>query len=340
MSPPTYPPSSSSFSPLPQASPTTWSTMRALAQISSPSSSKEMPSVISPMCKRSKDNKDPTSNDKPDISQNPEKDKKKKGQKDKAKAQSKGSLSCSGRSSKKGSGRGTNRQGKNGMGGGRGRKWSAATPQNTQQKCTRHPSGPPIQTKVVIDELEEYSYIANFESVHSSHAVILNPTLNDLQHGGKMLLCAKKRCSFYVIKYGQRSATKMSFFLKRLNHPNIIAPKKMFIWDGFTCALLPVYTVLSKLLTYRSQLASQFYSMSHNLACGVQFLHLNGVAHMDIKPDNLIFDASFKLIIINFDLSLSFRDEEQMNNNKWQGTDFWMAPGSFFFFFAVLPFWT
>lgn len=36
---------------------------------------------------------------------------------------------------------------------------------------------------------------------------------------------------------------------------------------------------------------------------GIEYLHLKGIAHMDIKPSNLMLDSEFRLKIIDFDLS-------------------------------------
>jgi serine/threonine protein kinase len=43
----------------------------------------------------------------------------------------------------------------------------------------------------------------------------------------------------------------------------------------------------------------------------VAFLHMNGVAHLDLKLDNLLYNASGQLKIIDFDVAMQVTDEEQ-----------------------------
>lgn len=55
---------------------------------------------------------------------------------------------------------------------------------------------------------------------------------------------------------------------------------------------------------------------------GLEYLHNRGVAHLDIKMENLLLDANFSLKIADFDLS-AFTGEK---NPLAQGTKFYRAP--------------
>merc|ERR1719285_1391703 len=44
------------------------------------------------------------------------------------------------------------------------------------------------------------------------------------------------------------------------------------------------------------------------LILGIEFLHLNGIIHKDIKPENLCFDANFSLKIIDFGSAASSQE--------------------------------
>ncbi|KAI0291835.1 kinase-like domain-containing protein, partial [Russula brevipes] len=58
---------------------------------------------------------------------------------------------------------------------------------------------------------------------------------------------------------------------------------------------------------------------------GVAFLHEWCVAHRDIKPDNLVLDRDFCLKIIDFDLAMRVRDEDEEVDDQC-GTKYWIAP--------------
>ena len=58
---------------------------------------------------------------------------------------------------------------------------------------------------------------------------------------------------------------------------------------------------------------------------GVAYLHKFCIAHRDIKPENLVVDREFCLKIIDFDVSLQVKDEDEVVEGKC-GTKGWMAP--------------
>ncbi|KAI0286413.1 kinase-like domain-containing protein, partial [Russula brevipes] len=58
---------------------------------------------------------------------------------------------------------------------------------------------------------------------------------------------------------------------------------------------------------------------------GVAYLHQCNIAHRDIKPDNLVVDREFCLKIIDFDVAMQVKDENQEVDNSC-GTKHWMAP--------------
>merc|ERR1719498_1457856 len=58
------------------------------------------------------------------------------------------------------------------------------------------------------------------------------------------------------------------------------------------------------------------------LVSAVNYLHVNNIAHMDIKLDNLMLGANFELKLIDFDFALTCRD----SGNKGRGTKNYRAP--------------
>ena len=61
------------------------------------------------------------------------------------------------------------------------------------------------------------------------------------------------------------------------------------------------------------------------LVHGVKFLHKNRVAHLDIKPGNIVVARRTHLYIIDFDISVRVDDPDSMID-QWLGTPPWMAP--------------
>ena len=73
--------------------------------------------------------------------------------------------------------------------------------------------------------------------------------------------------------------------------------------DYFSKGLLFDY-ILYNCLTER-----QVKLVFRKLILGFQFLHRNGICHLDIKPENIVFDKDFWPVIIDFGLSKKFKDE-------------------------------
>ena len=66
---------------------------------------------------------------------------------------------------------------------------------------------------------------------------------------------------------------------------------------------------------------------AYQILKGLYFCHLNKVAHLDIKPKNIVIDQFLNLKIIDFSVSL---DYSNINKNKielpFQGTNFYISP--------------
>ncbi|KAH8982946.1 kinase-like domain-containing protein [Lactarius deliciosus] len=65
--------------------------------------------------------------------------------------------------------------------------------------------------------------------------------------------------------------------------------------------------------------------LGRGLIEGLGYLHEHGIAHRDIKPDNLVCDDDFCLHIIDFDVAIEVQDENA-EVDKYRGTRGWTAP--------------
>ena len=91
-----------------------------------------------------------------------------------------------------------------------------------------------------------------------------------------------------------------------------------------TFIVLPTAYPLDLELTLGQLLSSTVVDLSRQLIAGVGFLHRHGIAHLDIKPGNIVVLQN-QLFIIDFDISVFVTDPDALIN-RWCGTPPWMAP--------------
>jgi len=71
-------------------------------------------------------------------------------------------------------------------------------------------------------------------------------------------------------------------------------------------------------------LQSKVVDLGYQLIVGVGFLHHHGIAHLDIKPENIVVLQN-QLFIINFDILVCVNGPDALINH-WCRTPGWMAP--------------
>ena len=65
--------------------------------------------------------------------------------------------------------------------------------------------------------------------------------------------------------------------------------------------------------------------LAYQFLQGVQFMHQNHVAHLDLKPDNLLLAAPMKLTITDYNTSYCVTTEDEWIKG-YRGTEGWVAP--------------
>lgn len=94
------------------------------------------------------------------------------------------------------------------------------------------------------------------------------------------------------------------------------------------CMVFPergsVYVQLS-FFTDGGRLRGHFIQLSHDLLQALAFLHENNIAHLDIKPRNLLFTNDVRLQITDFDVAVQVKSSDDKIDD-YRGSKGWMAP--------------
>jgi serine/threonine protein kinase len=131
-----------------------------------------------------------------------------------------------------------------------------------------------------------------------------------------------------VVKLHHRGSDELRILqqlhsIKLPNNPAIPLIETLELNLG-TFIILPTASPLDLELTLGTYQSSTVVDLSRQLIAGVGFLHRHGIAHLDIKPGNLVVLRN-QLFIIDFDISVCVNDPDALIN-RWCGTPRWMAP--------------
>eukprot|EP01125_Pyxidicula_operculata_P004469 TRINITY_DN1695_c0_g2_i3.p1 TRINITY_DN1695_c0_g2~~TRINITY_DN1695_c0_g2_i3.p1 ORF type:complete len:272 (-),score=36.80 TRINITY_DN1695_c0_g2_i3:1315-2130(-) len=115
--------------------------------------------------------------------------------------------------------------------------------------------------------------------------------------------------------------------MKSLNHPNVL----QIISSSFQKRDQVFYVAL-ELLQGKSlkfhldkRIIMDTKKVALQLVMALNHCHQNSIAHMDIKPDNIMVDSTQKLKLIDFGLSIRVASEDQQSE-KHVGSPMYMAP--------------
>jgi len=117
-------------------------------------------------------------------------------------------------------------------------------------------------------------------------------------------------------------------FMQEANHPNIVKYFPIqFNHEEFYAVLMEYiqngdfFDIITRGILDSEILVRTYF---HQLIEGLEYIHSKGIAHLDLKLENLMLDSNFRLKIIDFDHAQPITDEILTSN----GTKGYRAPES------------
>jgi len=136
--------------------------------------------------------------------------------------------------------------------------------------------------------------------------------------------------SIYRNKFVQDIIKEVEILIS-LDHPNIIKFYEYFIDDDFVHIIMEFCTggdLIEKIKTEKNLREHTVCNLIFKVLSAIKYCHSKGIAHRDLKPDNIMFESKneteIEIKIIDFNLS-----KQQTNKNNMQsviGTPYYMAP--------------
>lgn len=125
--------------------------------------------------------------------------------------------------------------------------------------------------------------------------------------------------------YGQRDFRNEFVTVYNINHQNLLTPTNYSVCDGTPYLVLPFCENGSiTAMTGRCE-EEDVIKILHDVAAGLDYLHLHNVIHQDIKPDNILIDDDLNFLVTDFGIAGS----REVANEAVGGTRAYMAPERF-----------
>ena len=113
--------------------------------------------------------------------------------------------------------------------------------------------------------------------------------------------------------------------LLKLNHPNIIRLYDFFEFEDYFIIILEYcknYNLFEKIIKEGPLNINKFLIISKQIIEALNYSHQKGIAHLDIKPQNILFDEYDRPKLADFGFSI----ENENLTKKFQGSLEYLAP--------------
>ncbi len=134
---------------------------------------------------------------------------------------------------------------------------------------------------------------------------------------------------FIAKKVGEESNELEIFKLLNTFQPkseHIISLHESFQTQSTSWAILPEMCSVPYYVSITpGELVGKVAQLCWGLIKGVAYLHKFCIAHRDIKLSNLVLDRNLSLKIIDFDIAMRVKDEDEVVDGQC-GTEGWLAP--------------
>ncbi|CAE7826290.1 RKIN1 [Symbiodinium sp. CCMP2456] len=199
---------------------------------------------------------------------------------------------------------------------------------------TASASGPVLLTQLARRVQEEGCHHTPPESMEAKTQILASVDLEQLVLGEQLgqgglarvctaktknhLLAAKLYWQRYGLLPGQEEQDRASLkseadLLWKLRHPNIVSVVALIVQSGLVQGMvLELCGPSLQAATQQERLAAtHLASLLHPTCSGIEYLHSNLVAHLDIKGSNVTLHSAFGIKIIDFDAALVLHSPHQ-----------------------------
>jgi serine/threonine protein kinase len=132
-----------------------------------------------------------------------------------------------------------------------------------------------------------------------------------------------------VIKRASYSLKSEYVILEGINHPNIVRYynyKERTFWSEIEMEYCPRKSLSCILYSVKS--VQEALTLFKQIVIAVQFIHERDIAHLDIKPENVLIDASGTLKLADFGLAQKLTSPSSIT--KFTGTANYACPELFY----------
>lgn len=159
------------------------------------------------------------------------------------------------------------------------------------------------------------------------------PLLHKAEEGQNVYICNRhgtvNQAKCYSIETNNVGYENEMTILRDLSHTNIVSFRGSSHNDVIGLIITEyVETNMLEILKEKSLSPEQCIEIFTSICKAIEYLHSNGIAHLDIRPDNILVNSDLNIIKISeFSSAISFERKKKYSGNC--GTFFYCAPEIF-----------